>query len=75
MLFHGELQSYSRAQKQNTKPESKRQVVIRIIEWYKDFHLYDKFLLSSAQVCYNDFTHDMLAGLLRSRSKWLLSQS
>ena len=40
--FHGELQSYSRAHKQNAKPERNRQDVISIIECYKDFHLYDK---------------------------------
>ena len=48
MFFHGKIQSYSRARKQNTKPESIRQEVIKTIECYKDFHLYDKFLLSSA---------------------------
>ena len=48
MFFHGKLQSCSRAYKQNTKPESKRQKVISITECYKDCHLYDKFLLSSA---------------------------
>ena len=48
MFFHGKIQSYSRAHKQNTKPESIRQEVIKTIECYKDFHLYDKFLLSSA---------------------------
>ena len=40
--------SYRSPEIQNTKPESKRQEVISIIECYKDFHLYDKFLLSSA---------------------------
>ena len=47
MLFHGELQNYSRAHNQNTKLETKRQEVVSIIECYKDFHLYDKFLLFS----------------------------
>ena len=48
MLFHGELQSYSSTKyKQNTKPESKWQEVIGIIECYKGFHLYGKFLTSS----------------------------
>ena len=48
MLFHSELQSYGRAHKQNTKQESKREEVISIIECYKDFRLYDKFLRFSA---------------------------
>ena len=43
MFFHGKIQSYSRACKQNTKPGSNRQEVISTIECYKDFHLYDKF--------------------------------
>ena len=43
MFFHGKIQSYRRAYKQNTKQESKRQEVISTIECYKDFHLYDKF--------------------------------
>ena len=43
MFFHGKIQSYSRAYKQNTKPESNRQDVISTIECYKDFHLYDRF--------------------------------
>ena len=43
MFFHRKIQSCSRAYKQNTKPESNRQEVIRTIECYKDFHLYDKF--------------------------------
>ena len=38
-----QIQSYSRAYKQNTKPESNRQEVIGTIDCYKDFHLYDKF--------------------------------
>ena len=45
MLFQRELKSYNRAHKQKTKSESKRQDVASII---KDFHLTDKFLLSSA---------------------------
>ena len=48
MLFHGKLQSYSTAHKQNTKPESNRQEVRTIIECYKDFLLYDKFFFFSA---------------------------
>ena len=48
MFFHGKIQSYGRAHKQNTKPESNRQEVIRTIECYKDSYLYDKFLLFSA---------------------------
>ena len=48
MLFHGVLQNYSRVHKQSTKPESNSQEVIVIIECYKEFHLYDKFLLSWA---------------------------
>ena len=47
MLFHSKIQSYSRAHKQNAKPESKKQEVISIIKCYKDFHLSDKFLLPS----------------------------
>ena len=43
MFFHGKIKSCSRAYKQNTKPESNRQEVIRTIECYKDLHLYDKF--------------------------------
>ena len=43
MFFHGKIQSYVRAYKQNTKPESNRQEVISTIECYKEFHLYDKF--------------------------------
>ena len=43
MFFHRKIQSYSRAYKQNTKSESNRQEVISTIEYYKDFHLYDKF--------------------------------
>ena len=43
MFFHGKIQSYSRAYKQNTKPESNRQEGISNIECYRDFHLYDKF--------------------------------
>ena len=43
MFFHCKIRSYSRAYKQNTKPESNRQEVIHTIECYKDFHLYDKF--------------------------------
>ena len=37
LLFHGNLQSYIRAHKQNTKQERKRQKVINVIECYKDF--------------------------------------
>ena len=48
MFFHGKIQTYSRAHKQNIKPESNKQEVISTIECWKDFHLYDKFLLSSA---------------------------
>ena len=48
MIFHGKIQSYSRAYRQNTKPESNRQQVISTIPCYEDFHLHDKFLLSSA---------------------------
>ena len=48
MLFHGVLQNHSTVHKQNTKPESNSQEVTVIIECYKDFHLYDKFLLSWA---------------------------
>ena len=47
MLFHGKLQNYSRAQKQNTKSESKWQEVRSTLKSYKNFHLYDKFLFSS----------------------------
>ena len=43
MFLHGKIQSYSRAYKQNTKPESNKQEVISTIKCYKDFHLYDKF--------------------------------
>ena len=39
MLFHGELQSYSRAHKQNTTQKGKSQKVINIIECYKEFQL------------------------------------
>ena len=48
MFFHGKIQSYNGAHKQNTKPESNRQEVINTIKHYNDFHLYDKFLLSAA---------------------------
>ena len=47
MLFHGKLQNYSRAQKQNTKSESKWQEVRSTLKSYKNFHLYGKFLFSS----------------------------
>ena len=43
MFFHGKIQSYSRAYKQNRKQESKRQEVIITIACYNDFHLSDKF--------------------------------
>ena len=43
MFFHGKIQSYSTAYKQNSKPESNRQEVISTIECYKDFHRCDKF--------------------------------
>ena len=43
MFFHGKIQSYNRAYKQNRKPESNRQEVISTIACYKDFHLSDKF--------------------------------
>ena len=42
-FLHGKIQSYRRAYKQNTKPESNKQEVISTIKCYKDFHLYDKF--------------------------------
>ena len=48
MFFHGKIQSYSTAHKQNTKPESNMREVMSTIKCYKDFHLYNKFLLSSA---------------------------
>ena len=48
MFFQGKIQSYSRAHKQNKKPESNRQEAISTIECYKDFHLYDKFFFFSA---------------------------
>ena len=48
MFFLNKIQSYSRAHKQNTTSESNRQEVISTIEKYKDFHLYDKFILYSA---------------------------
>ena len=48
MLFHWELQSYSREHKQNAKPERNRQEAIGIIKCCKDFHLHEKFLISSA---------------------------
>ena len=47
MFFHDKIQSYNTAHKQNTKPESNRQEVISTIKCYKDFHLYNKYLLSS----------------------------
>ena len=43
IFLHGKIKSYSRAYKQNTKPESNRQEGISNIECYRDFHLYDKF--------------------------------
>ena len=49
IFFHGKIKSYSRARKQNIKPESNKQGVISTIICYKDFHLYDKFLLSSEE--------------------------
>ena len=48
ILFDRELRSCNRAHKQNTKAESKVHEVIRTVECYKIFHLYDKSLLSSA---------------------------
>ena len=48
MFFHGKIQSYCRAHKQNTKPERNKQEVIGTTGCYKDFYLYGKFLLSSA---------------------------
>ena len=48
ILFHCKIQSYSRAHNQKTKPKSNRQELISTIECYKDFHLCEKFLLSSA---------------------------
>ena len=44
MVFHGDLQIYSRGHKENTKPESKRkerQEVIAIMEYCKDYYLYE----------------------------------
>ena len=43
MFFHGKIQSYNTAYKQNSKPESNRPEVISTIECYKDFHRCDKF--------------------------------
>ena len=49
MFFHGYMffHSYSRAYKQNTKPESNRQKVINTIECCKDFHLMTNFTFLS----------------------------
>ena len=48
ILLRGELESYSRVHKQNTKPESKMQKMISITQYYKDFQIHNKFLPSSA---------------------------
>ena len=42
-VFPRQNTKYSRAYKQNRKPESNRQEVISTIACYKDFHLSDKF--------------------------------
>ena len=78
MFFHGKIQSYSRAHKQNTKPESNRQEVISTIDCYKDFHLYDKFLLFSAYYGADPISKKALAkqsefSLIRANKSVMLS--